>query len=127
MWRSVGIVGHAPVNQEIYDAVTVVQHRGQDAAGIMTCEEGRVFLRKDSGLVRDVFAARHMLQLRGHMGIGHARYPTAGGENRSEAQPFYVNSPFGVALGHNGNLINAEALSQELFQGDLRQLNTGAD
>ena len=123
----VGIVGHAPVNQEIYDALTVVQHRGQDAAGIMTCEEGRVFLRKDSGLVRDVFAARHMLQLRGHMGIGHARYPTAGGENRSEAQPFYVNSPFGVALGHNGNLINAEALSQELFQGDLRQLNTGSD
>ena len=123
----VGIVAHGPVNQQIYDALTVVQHRGQDAAGIMTCENRKVFLRKDSGLVRDVFAERHMLQLRGNMGIGHARYPTAGGDNRSEAQPFYVNSPFGIALGHNGNLVNAEELSHELFQGDLRQLNTGSD
>jgi len=123
----VGIVGHGPVNQEIYDALTVVQHRGQDAAGIMTCHGSRVHLRKDSGLVRDVFAERHMVQLKGNMGIGHARYPTAGGENRSEAQPFFVNSPFGVALAHNGNLVNARELSHELFQSDLRQLNTGSD
>jgi amidophosphoribosyltransferase len=86
-----------------------------------------VHLRKDSGLVRDVFAERHMVQLKGNMGIGHARYPTAGGENRSEAQPFFVNSPFGVALAHNGNLVNARELSHELFQSDLRQLNTGSD
>jgi len=123
----VGIVGHGPVNQEIYDALTVVQHRGQDAAGIMTCDGSRVHLRKDSGLVRDVFAERHMVQLKGNMGIGHARYPTAGGENRAEAQPFFVNSPFGVALAHNGNLVNARELSHELFQSDLRQLNTGSD
>ena len=123
----VGIVGTGPVNQQIYDALTVVQHRGQDAAGIMTCDGRRVFLRKDSGLVRDVFQARHMLQLEGNMGIGHVRYPTAGGDNRSEAQPFYVNSPFGLALGHNGNLVNAPELSEELFQDDLRQINTGSD
>jgi amidophosphoribosyltransferase len=123
----VGIVGHGPVNQDIYDALTVVQHRGQDAAGIMTCSGSRVHLRKDSGLVRDVFAERHMVQLKGNMGLGHARYPTAGGENRSEAQPFFVNSPFGVALAHNGNLVNARDLSHELFQSDLRQLNTGSD
>ncbi|MBT5227796.1 MAG: amidophosphoribosyltransferase, partial [Proteobacteria bacterium] len=88
----VGIVGPGRVNQQIYDALTVVQHRGQDAAGIMTCDGRRVFLRKDSGLVRDVFDAGHMLQLEGNMGLGHVRYPTAGGDNRSEAQPFYVNS-----------------------------------
>tara|TARA_Y100001960_G_scaffold319275_1_gene390361 strand:- start:273 stop:1790 length:1518 start_codon:yes stop_codon:yes gene_type:complete len=123
----VGIVGTGPVNQQIYDALTVVQHRGQDAAGIMTCDGRRVFLRKDSGLVRDVFQARHMLQLEGNMGLGHVRYPTAGGDNRSEAQPFYVNSPFGLALGHNGNLVNARELSEELFQDDLRQINTGSD
>ena len=123
----VGIVGNSPVNQRIYDALTVVQHRGQDAAGIMTCDGRRVFLRKDSGLVRDVFQTRHMLQLEGNMGLGHVRYPTAGGDNRSEAQPFYVNSPFGLALGHNGNLINAAELSEELFQDDLRQINTGSD
>ena len=123
----VGIVGSGWVNQQIYDALTVIQHRGQDAAGIMTCDGRRVFLRKDSGLVRDVFDARHMLQLEGNMGLGHVRYPTAGGDNRSEAQPFYVNSPFGLALGHNGNLVNARDLSVELFQDDLRQINTGSD
>ena len=123
----VGIVGNSPVNQRIYEALTVVQHRGQDAAGIMTCDGRRVFLRKDSGLVRDVFQTRHMLQLEGNMGLGHVRYPTAGGDNRSEAQPFYVNSPFGLALGHNGNLINARELGEELFQDDLRQINTGSD
>ncbi len=121
------IVGHWPVYHDIYDALTVVQQRGQDAAGIMTCSGSRVHLRKDSGLVRDVFAERHMVQLKGNMGLGHARYPTAGGENRSEAQPFFVNSPFGVALAHNGNLVNARELSHELFQSDLRQLNTGSD
>ena len=99
----VGIVSHQRVNQLIYDALTVVQHRGQDAAGIMTCDGRRVFLRKDSGLVRDVFQERHMVQLEGNIGLGHVRYPTAGSDNRSEAQPFYVNSPFGIALGHNGN------------------------
>ena len=123
----VGIVGSGWVNQQIYDALTVIQHRGQDAAGIMTCDGRRVFLRKDSGLVRDVFDALHMLQLEGNMGLGHVRYPTAGGDNRSEAQPFYVNSPFGLALGHNGNLVNARDLSVELFQDDLRQINTGSD
>ena len=123
----VGIVGSGWVNQQIYDALTVIQHRGQDAAGIMTCDGRRVFLRKDSGLVRDVFDARHMLQLEGNMGLGHVRYPTAGGDNRSEAQPFYVNSPFGLALGHNGNLVNARDLSVELFQDDLRQINTSSD
>ena len=123
----VGIVGSGRVNQQIYDALTVIQHRGQDAAGIMTCDGRRVFLRKDSGLVRDVFDARHMLQLEGNMGLGHVRYPTAGGDNRSEAQPFYVNSPFGLALGHNGNLVNARDLSVELFQDDLRQINTSSD
>ena len=123
----VGIVSHQRVNQLIYDALTVVQHRGQDAAGIMTCDGRRVFLRKDSGLVRDVFQERHMVQLEGNIGLGHVRYPTAGSDNRSEAQPFYVNSPFGIALGHNGNLVNARELSHELFRDDLRQLNTGSD
>ena len=123
----VGIVSHQRVNQLIYDALTVVQHRGQDAAGIMTCDGRRVFLRKDSGLVRDVFQERHMVQLEGNIGLGHVRYPTAGSDNRSEAQPFYVNSPFGIALGHNGNLVNARELSHELFRDDLRQLNTSSD
>ena len=123
----VGIVSHQRVNQLIYDALTVVQHRGQDAAGIMTCDGRRVFLRKDSGLVRDVFQEQHMVQLEGNIGLGHVRYPTAGSANRFEAQPFYVNSPFGIALGHNGNLVNARELSHELFRDDLRQLNTGSD
>ena len=123
----VGMIGPGQVNQSIYEALTVIQHRGQDAAGIMTCEGTRVHLRKDLGLVRDVFHHRHMAQLLGHYGIGHVRYPTAGSDDRAEAQPFYVNSPFGLALAHNGNLTNAETLRDELFREDLRQLNTGSD
>ena len=123
----IGIVGHPHANQAIYDALTVIQHRGQDAAGIMTCDGERVHLRKDNGLVRDVFQRRHMEQLRGEMGLGHVRYPTAGCDSRAEAQPFYVNSPFGLALAHNGNLTNVGALRNELFREDLRQLNTSSD
>ncbi|MFT5115878.1 MAG: amidophosphoribosyltransferase [Parasphingorhabdus sp.] len=122
-----GIVGNYPVNQSLYDALTVLQHRGQDAAGIMTCDDGRVYLRKDNGLVRDVFHTRHMVQLKGKMGIGHIRYPTAGGDSRAEAQPFYVNSPFGLALSHNGNLTNTSELREALFRDDLRQINTNSD
>ena len=123
----IGVIGHPHVNQAIYDALTVIQHRGQDAAGILTCDGERVHLRKDKGLVRDVFQRKHMEQLDGQMGIGHVRYPTAGSDSRAEAQPFYVNSPFGLALAHNGNLINATALRHALFEEDLRQLNTGSD
>ncbi len=123
----VGILGNNPVNQALYDGLTVVQHRGQDSAGIMTSDGDRVFLRKDNGLVRDVFHTRHMVQLSGNMGLGHVRYPTAGSDSRAEAQPFYVNSPFGIALGHNGNLTNADQLRDELFKQDLRQLNTSSD
>ncbi len=123
----IGILGPGPVNQALYDGLTIVQHRGQDSAGIMTSDGDRVYLRKDNGLVRDVFHTRHMLQLKGRMGVGHARYPTAGCDSRAEAQPFYVNSPFGIALGHNGNLTNAATLRDELFRQDLRQLNTSSD
>lgn len=123
----VGILGNTSVNQALYDGLTIVQHRGQDSAGIMTSDGNRVYLRKDNGLVRDVFRTRHMIQLQGTMGIGHVRYPTAGSDSRAEAQPFYVNSPFGIALGHNGNLTNADALRNELFEQDLRQLNTSSD
>jgi len=123
----IGMVAHSPVNQAIYDGLTVLQHRGQDAAGIITCEGGRLHLRKDNGLVRDVFHTRHMLRLPGTMGIGHVRYPTAGCESSAEAQPFYVNSPYGISLAHNGNLTNSNKLKQELFQEDLRQINTDSD
>ena len=123
----VGILGTERVNQALYDGLMVVQHRGQDSAGIMTCDGGRVYLRKDNGLVRDVFHTRHMVQLQGTMGIGHVRYPTAGNDSRAESQPFYVNSPFGIALGHNGNLTNTEVLRDDLFKQDLRQLNTSSD
>ena len=123
----IAVVGHPYANQAIYDALTVIQHRGQDAAGILTCDGTRVHLRKDKGLVRDVFQQRHMEQLVGTIGIGHVRYPTAGSDSKAEAQPFYVNSPFGLALAHNGNLTNAAELRQALFEEDLRQLNTGSD
>ncbi|GAB6048016.1 amidophosphoribosyltransferase [Methyloparacoccus murrellii] len=122
-----GIVSHEDVNQELYEALTVLQHRGQDAAGIVTCEGDRFHLRKDSGLVRDVFHTRHMLNLRGTMGIAHVRYPTAGCTTSAEAQPFYVNSPYGITLAHNGNLTNAETLKKELFVQDQRHLNTDSD
>ncbi len=95
----VGMVGSSAVNQRIYDALTVLQHRGQDAAGIMTAQDGELFMRKDSGLVRDVFQQKHMLKLKGNIGIGHVRYPTAGCDSAHDAQPFYVNSPYGICLG----------------------------
>ncbi len=123
----VGIVAHSNVNQAIYDALTVLQHRGQDAAGIVTSDGGRLNLRKANGLVRDVFHKRHMMQLPGRMGIGHVRYPTAGSSSSSEAQPFYVNSPYGITLAHNGNLTNTEALMGDLYREDLRHINTDSD
>lgn len=123
----VGIVSQNAVNQSIYDALTILQHRGQDAAGIMTCEGSQLYLRKDNGLVRDVFHTRHMMRLPGTMGIGHVRYPTAGCESSAEAQPFYVNSPYGISLAHNGNLVNAEALKKNLYREDLRHINTESD
>ncbi len=123
----VGVASHEPVNQLLYDALTVLQHRGQDATGIVTMQDGRFFLRKDNGMVRDVFMMRHMLRLVGDFGIGHVRYPTAGTSSSAEAQPFYVNSPYGITLAHNGNLTNAEQLAKELYQDDLRHLNTNSD
>lgn len=123
----VGILAKGPVNQAIYDGLTVLQHRGQDAAGIITSDGNRVYLRKDNGLVRDVFLAQHMLALRGTMGIGHVRYPTAGCASSAEAQPFYVNSPFGLAIAHNGNLTNSAELRDELFREDQRHINTDSD
>ena len=123
----VGIVGQGPANQSLYDALLVLQHRGQDAAGIVTCEGERLHLCKDSGLARDVFRTRNMIQLRGTMGVGHVRYPTAGSSGSAEAQPFYVNSPYGIVLAHNGNLTNAEDLKRDLFVDDLRHINTDSD
>lgn len=124
----IGIVGHDAVNQQIYDGLTLLQHRGQDAAGMATSDARKLFVRKAPGLVREVFRASHMLRLQGSMGIGHLRYPTAGGSQISaEAQPFYVNSPFGIVLAHNGNLTNAEALQSELYRTDRRHINTSSD
>lgn len=121
------MLGHSAVNQEIFDALTALQHRGQDAAGMMTLDQGRVVLRKGNGLVRDVFRTRHMLRLTGQVGIGHVRYPTAGTSSLSEAQPFYVNSPYGIALAHNGNLVNPDQLKEEVFRSDRRHINTYSD
>jgi amidophosphoribosyltransferase len=123
----VGIVAKSTVNQSLYDALLVLQHRGQDAAGIVTCEGGNLHLRKDNGLARDVFHTRHMIRLLGNMGIGHVRYPTAGCSSSAEAQPFYVNSPYGITLAHNGNLTNADELKDDLFREDLRHINTTSD
>src|SRR5215475_11351513 len=124
----VGIVGTSAVNQRLYDALTVLQHRGQDAAGIASSSgEGELFMRKDSGLVRDVFQQKHMLELKGNLGIGHVRYPTAGCDSAAEAQPFYVNAPYGICLGHNGNLTNARELADVLIREDRRHLNTTSD
>ncbi|MGB1221204.1 MAG: amidophosphoribosyltransferase, partial [Alcanivoracaceae bacterium] len=109
------------------DALTVLQHRGQDAAGIVTCDGDRLFLRKDNGMVRDVFRNRHMRRLVGNMGIGHVRYPTAGTSSSAEAQPFYVNSPYGITLAHNGNLTNSAKLAEDIFKADLRHINTNSD
>ena len=123
----VGIVGQEPVNQSLYDALTVLQHRGQDAAGIMTDDGGRLRVRKSNGLVRDVFQERHMLKLAGNVGLGHVRYPTAGSASLSEAQPFFVNSPYGICLAHNGNLVNADELKRLVEQQDRRHINTTSD
>ena len=123
----VGLVGTSAVNQRLYDALTVLQHRGQDAAGIATSGDGGLCVRKASGLVRDVFQQQHMLELKGHIGIGHVRYPTAGCDSASEAQPFYVNSPYGICLAHNGNLTNAAELAEVLTREDRRHLNTTSD
>lgn len=123
----VGIVGREAVNQRLYDALTVLQHRGQDAAGIVTSEQGRLNMRKANGLVRDVFRLNHMQRLTGNIGIGHVRYPTAGSASSAEAQPMYVNSPYGITLAHNGNLTNAERLKRDLFSADLRHINTESD
>jgi len=123
----VGALSNTPVNQELYDALTIIQHRGQDAAGIMTSFQNRVFLRKSNGLVRDAIRKRHMMRLQGNVGLGHVRYPTAGSESAIESQPFYVNSPYGLSLVHNGNLVNSEKLTNELHKTDLRHLNTSSD
>jgi len=127
-----GIVGMLSTTKKdvgvyIYDALSIIQHRGQDAAGITTASKGRFYMRKGNGLVRNVFRTRHMTKLIGDMGIGHIRYPTAGSSSCAEAQPFYVNSPYGIAFAHNGNLTNAEALAKELFEQDLRHTNTNSD
>ena len=123
----VGIVGKSDVNLQLYDALTLLQHRGQDAAGIVTCDGDRLNQQKANGLVRDVFRARHMQRLTGNFGIGHVRYPTAGSSGPALAQPFYVNSPYGIAMAHNGNLTNVEEVKEEIFQQDLRHINTDSD
>ncbi len=123
----VGIVGTSAVNQRIYDALTVLQHRGQDAAGIVTASQGLLSMHKGMGLVRDVFSQQDMLELKGNVGIGHVRYPTAGSDGAFEAQPFYVNAPYGICLGHNGNLTNAAELAEVLIREERRHLNTTSD
>ncbi len=123
----VGVVSHREVAQVIYDSLLVLQHRGQDSAGIVVCDGSKLNLRKANGQVSDVFHTRHMRELTGTMGIGHVRYPTAGCSSSAEAQPFYVNSPYGITLAHNGNLTNVERLKSELYQSDLRHINTESD
>ena len=123
-----GVVATSPVNQLLYDGLMVLQHRGQDAAGIATVEDDAFHMHKGSGLVRDVFRTRNMRALPGNMGIAHCRYPTAGSAfDSSLSQPFYVNSPFGIVLGHNGNLTNTQELKEEMFRQDLRHINTHSD
>ena len=123
-----GIVARSPVNQLLYDGLLLLQHRGQDAAGIVTSEGKTFHMQKGNGMVRDVFRTRNMRSLPGNIGIAHCRYPTAGSaRNSAEAQPLYVNSPFGIVLGHNGNLTNADQLKEEMFRQDLRHINTNSD
>jgi len=123
-----GIVARSPVNQLLYDGLLLLQHRGQDAAGIVTSEDKTFHMQKGNGMVRDVFRTRNMRSLPGNIGIAHCRYPTAGSaRNSAEAQPLYVNSPFGIVLGHNGNLTNADQLKDEMFRQDLRHINTNSD
>jgi amidophosphoribosyltransferase len=124
----IGVVGVAPVNQLIYDGLLLLQHRGQDAAGIVTQHQGKFFMHKEKGMVRDVFRTRNMRALPGHSGLGQVRYPTAGNaQSEEEAQPFYVNAPFGLVLVHNGNLTNAQALRASLFEANHRHVNTDSD
>jgi amidophosphoribosyltransferase len=124
----VGVVSNGPVNQLIYDALLLLQHRGQDAAGIVTQQENKFFMHKAKGMVKDVFRTRNMRALPGNCGLGQVRYPTAGNAfSEEEAQPFYVNAPFGIVLVHNGNLTNAQALKHELFTVDHRHINTESD
>jgi amidophosphoribosyltransferase len=123
----VGVVSHSPVNQLIYDALLLLQHRGQDAAGIATSNGNTFSMHKANGLVRDVFRTRNMRSLHGNSGIGQCRYPTAGSSSAEEAQPFYVNAPFGITLAHNGNLTNWEQLKSEMFKNDRRHINTDSD
>jgi amidophosphoribosyltransferase len=123
----VGVFGHNPVNQVIYDSLSMLQHRGQDAAGIATFYEDRFYLHKNNGLITDVFNVGNMATLLGKMGIGHVRYPTAGCASVAEAQPFYVNSPYGIVFAHNGNLTNVGEIVEGVFEKDLRHLNTTSD
>jgi amidophosphoribosyltransferase len=123
----VGVFGHSPVSQVIYDSLSMLQHRGQDAAGIATCFGGKFYLEKGNGLITDVFDAKNMARLLGDMGIGHVRYPTAGCSSVAEAQPFYVNSPYGIIFAHNGNLTNVSEIVDGLFETDMRHLNTNSD
>lgn len=123
----IGVAGRSPVVDRLYDGLCLLQHRGQEAAGIATLFNGKLCRRKATGLVRDVFGQKHIDRLKGNMGIGHCRYSTAGGAGSSEAQPFYVNSPYGIVLAHNGNLVNANELHRDLYQSDLRHINTSSD
>ena len=124
----VGVVAHTPVNQVLYDGLLLLQHRGQDAAGIVTMQGTKCFMHKARGMVRDVFRTRNMRALPGTVGLGQVRYPTAGNAySEEEAQPFYVNAPFGIVLVHNGNLTNAHALKAELIDRDRRHINTESD
>ena len=126
-----GILGilanKGPISNMLYDGLLVLQHRGQDAAGIVVCENEKLHLRKDNGLVKDVFEKEHIHSLKGQVGIAHVRYPTAGTSSAAEAQPLYVNHPYGISLAHNGNLTNAEKLAKELYREDLRHINTNSD
>ena len=123
----IGIIDDKFVNQSLFDGLTVLQHRGQDSAGIATCHENNLYQKKGKGLVNDVFDTNDMLELIGNMGIGHVRYPTSGSHGKDEAQPFYVNSPYGIALAHNGNLDNSELLRNELLVNDKRHIHTQSD
>ncbi|HHC73511.1 MAG TPA: amidophosphoribosyltransferase [Thiothrix sp.] len=123
----IGIVSNEAVNQALYDGLTSLQHRGQDAAGMITSDGRKLYIRRANGLVKDVFHTRHMCMLTGKMGVGHVRYPTAGTPSAAEAQPFYVNTPYGISMAHNGNLTNSKQLKKELYDEDLRSINTESD
>jgi amidophosphoribosyltransferase len=123
----VGVFGNSPVSSVLYESLSMLQHRGQDAAGIATCFEDRFYLEKGNGLITDVFEAGNMARLLGNMGVGHVRYPTAGCSSVAEAQPFYVNSPYGIIFAHNGNLTNVSEIVESLFETDMRHLNTSSD